>query len=71
MDRVETIDRGVGAPFGWFFLMTHGKRVEPEVGQAVIKGIRDERVRLPIEMRVCYCAGPNGPTDFDATYSAR
>lgn len=32
MDRVEAIDREFGVPFGWFFLMTRGNRVEPEVG---------------------------------------
>ncbi|MBK3666415.1 hypothetical protein JJE66_35030 [Bradyrhizobium diazoefficiens] len=47
MDRVEAIDRRIGVPFGWFFLMTHGNRVEPEVGQAIAKGLRDQRVVLP------------------------
>ncbi|MCP1845790.1 hypothetical protein ACVIHI_008745 [Bradyrhizobium sp. USDA 4524] len=47
MDRVEAIDREAGVPFGWFFLMTHGNRVEPEVGQAIAKGLRDQRVVLP------------------------
>ncbi|ULJ74464.1 hypothetical protein [Rhizobium gallicum] len=47
MDRVEAIDREVGVPFGWLFLMTHGNRVEPEVGQAIAKGLRDQRVVLP------------------------
>ena len=31
----------------WFFLMTHGNRVEPEVGQAIAWGPRDQRVTLP------------------------
>ncbi|QHP66091.1 hypothetical protein EI171_00695 (plasmid) [Bradyrhizobium sp. LCT2] len=47
MDRVEAIDREVGVPFGWFFLMTHGNRVESEVGQAIAKGLRNQRVVLP------------------------
>ncbi|WGR90680.1 hypothetical protein MTX26_35045 (plasmid) [Bradyrhizobium sp. ISRA443] len=47
MDRLEAIDREVGLPFGWFFLMTHGNRVEPEVGQAIAKGLRDQRIILP------------------------
>ncbi|AHY56394.1 hypothetical protein JEY40_03395 [Bradyrhizobium japonicum] len=47
MDRVEAIDREVGVPFGWFFLMTHGNRVAPEVGQAIAKGLRSQRVVLP------------------------
>jgi hypothetical protein len=47
MDRVEAIDREVGVPFGWFFLITHGNRVAPEVGQAIAKGLRSQRVVLP------------------------
>lgn len=47
MDRIEAIDREAGLPFAWFFLMTHGNRVEPEVGEAVAQGLRDARVRLP------------------------
>lgn len=47
MDRVEAVDREVGVPFGWFFLMTHGNRIEPEVGQAIAKGLRYQRVTLP------------------------
>ncbi len=47
MDRIEAVDREVGLPFGWFFLMTHGNRVEPEVGQAIARGLRDQRVTLP------------------------
>ncbi|MFG1428814.1 hypothetical protein [Roseixanthobacter glucoisosaccharinicivorans] len=47
MDRVEAIDREVGVPFGWFFLMTHGNRVDPEVGHAIAHGLRDQRVTLP------------------------
>lgn len=47
MDRIEAIDREVGLPFAWFFLMTHGNRVEPEVGEAIAGGLREARVRLP------------------------
>jgi len=47
MDRIEAIDREVGLPFGWFFLMTHGNRVDAEVGEAIARGIRDARIRLP------------------------
>lgn len=46
MDRIEAIDRQVGLPFGWFFLMTHGHWVEPEVGDAIANGLREARVRL-------------------------
>ncbi len=47
MDRIEAIDREVRLPFGWFFLMTHGNRVSPEVGDAIAEGLRAGRVRLP------------------------
>ncbi|RWI83779.1 hypothetical protein [Mesorhizobium sp.] len=47
MDRIEAIDREVGLPFGWFFLMTHGNWVEPEVGAIIADGLREARVRLP------------------------
>lgn len=47
MDRIEAVDREVGLPFGWFFLMIHGHWVEPDVGQAIAQGLKAERVRLP------------------------
>lgn len=47
MDRIEAIDREVGLPFAWFFLMTHGNRVDPDVGEAIALGLREARVRLP------------------------
>ncbi|PZU83435.1 MAG: hypothetical protein DI527_23980 [Chelatococcus sp.] len=47
MDRTEAIDREVGLTFGWFFLMTHGNRVDPDVGEAIARGLREARVRLP------------------------
>lgn len=47
MDRIESVDREVGLPFGWFFLMTHGRWVEPDVGLAIAEGLKAQRVRLP------------------------
>ena len=47
MDRIEAIDREVALPFGWFFLMTHGHWVEPDVGHTIAKGLKAQRVRLP------------------------
>lgn len=47
MDRIERIDREIGVPFGWFFVMTHGNRVDPDVGDAIARGLREGRVRLP------------------------
>lgn len=47
MDRIVAVDRQVGLPFGWFFLMTHGHWVDPDVGLAVAEGLKAQRVRLP------------------------
>ncbi len=47
MDRIEAIDREIALPFGWFFLMTHGHWVEPDVGHAIAEGLKAQRVRLP------------------------
>ncbi|MCB1519691.1 MAG: hypothetical protein KDJ37_03840 [Hyphomicrobiaceae bacterium] len=47
MDRIEAVDREVGFPFGWFFLMTHGHWVEPDVGLAIADGLKAQRVRVP------------------------
>lgn len=47
MERIEAIDAEIGLPFAWFFLMTHGHWVDPEVGEVIAKGLRAGRVRLP------------------------
>lgn len=47
MERIEAVDREVGLPFGWFFLMTHGHWVAPDVGLAIAEGLKAQRVRLP------------------------
>jgi hypothetical protein len=47
MDRIEAIDKEIGLPFGWFFLMTHGHWVDPDVGRAIATGLQEQRVRLP------------------------
>lgn len=47
MDRIEAIDREMGLPFAWFFLMTHGNRVSSEVGETIARGLREQRVVLP------------------------
>lgn len=47
MDRIEAVDREIGLPFGWFFLMTHGHWVDPDVGRAIADGLKAQRVRLP------------------------
>ena len=53
MDRIEAVEREVGLPFGWFFLMTHGHWVDPEIGLAIAEGLKAQRVRLPdVDARV-------------------
>ncbi len=47
MERIEAVDREIGLPFGWFFLMTHGHWVDPDVGLAIAQGLKAQRVRLP------------------------
>lgn len=47
MERVKAIDAEIGLPFAWFFLMTHGHWVDPDVGDAIAAGLRAGRVRLP------------------------
>jgi hypothetical protein len=47
MDRIEAVDREIGLPFGWFFLMIHGHWVDPDVGLAIAQGLKAQRVRLP------------------------
>lgn len=47
MDRIEAVDREIGLPFGWFFLMIHGRWVDPDVGLAIAQGLKAQRVRLP------------------------
>jgi hypothetical protein len=47
LERCEVIDREVGLPFGWFFLMIQGHWVDQGVGQAIAQGARARRVRLP------------------------
>ncbi|MER9558216.1 hypothetical protein [Mesorhizobium sp. M0323] len=47
MERIEAIDAEMDLPFAWFFLMTHGHWVDPDVGDAIADGLRAGRVRLP------------------------
>lgn len=47
MERIEAGDEEVGLPFAWFFLMTHGHWIDPDVGHAIAEGLRAGRVRLP------------------------
>ncbi|MER9273610.1 hypothetical protein [Mesorhizobium sp. M0643] len=47
MESIEAIDAEMDLPFAWFFLMTHGHWVDPDVGDAIAGGLRAGRVRLP------------------------
>ncbi|MER8759907.1 hypothetical protein NKH69_30470 [Mesorhizobium sp. M0976] len=47
MERIEAIDAEMDLPFAWFFLMTHGHWVDPDVGDVIAEGLRRGRVRLP------------------------
>lgn len=47
MGRIEAMDREIELPFGWFFLMTHGHWVDPDVGRTIAQGLKAQRVRLP------------------------
>lgn len=47
MERIEAIDQKIGLAFAWFFLMTHGHFVDPDVGHIIADGLRAGRVRLP------------------------
>jgi len=47
MERAASIDREIGYPFAWFFLMTHGHWVDPDVGRAIAAALREQRVQLP------------------------
>jgi len=41
------LDRHVGVPFGWFFYMVHGNRVEADAGNRVIRAAEDGTIVLP------------------------
>ena len=47
LERCDVIDREVGLPLGWFFLMIQGHWVDQGVGQAIAQGVRAHCVRLP------------------------
>lgn len=42
MERIEAVDAEAGLSFAWFFLMTHGHWVDPDIAD----GLRAGRVRL-------------------------
>lgn len=64
MDRIESIDREVGLPVGWFFLMTHGNWVDSDVGQAIAQGLKAQRARLPDRDAFVLMRGADRPYSF-------
>lgn len=48
MERIDEIDTEIGLPFAWFFLMTHGHWVDPNVGHAIAEDLRTVRCGNPI-----------------------
>ena len=45
--KLETLDRRVGVPFGWYFYMLHGNRVRDWVGREVLEGAEAGHIVLP------------------------
>lgn len=45
--RLETIDRRTAVPFGWYFWMLHGNRVQDAVGRTVLEAAEAGKIVLP------------------------
>jgi hypothetical protein len=45
--KLETLDRRVKLPFGWYFYMLHGNRVDAWAGERVIKAAEAGTIVLP------------------------
>lgn len=45
--KLQTIDRRVKVPFGWYFYMLHGNRVHDESAHRVLKAAEDGLIVLP------------------------
>jgi hypothetical protein len=45
--KLETLDRRVGVPFGWYFYMLHGNRVRDWVGREVLEGVEAGHIVIP------------------------
>lgn len=44
---LEKLDRRVGVPFGWYFYMLHGNRVEADAGRRVIRAAEAGTIVMP------------------------
>jgi hypothetical protein len=45
--KLETLDRRVTVPFGWYFYMLHGNRVHDWAGERVIRAAEAGTIVLP------------------------
>ena len=45
--KLQTLDRRVGVPFGWYFYMLHGNRVGDGAGHRAIKAAEDGLIVMP------------------------
>jgi hypothetical protein len=45
--KLQTLDRRVGVPFGWYFFMLHGNRVHDGAGKRVLQAAEDGLIVLP------------------------
>lgn len=45
--RLQKLDRRVGVPFGWFFYMVHGNRVESDAGRRLIRAAEAGTIVMP------------------------
>lgn len=44
---MQTLDRRVGVPFGWYFYMLHGNRVTDGAGHRVLEAAEQGLIVLP------------------------
>ena len=45
--KLQTIDRRVQVPFGWYFYMLHGNRVHDDAGKRVLEAAEGGLIVLP------------------------
>lgn len=45
--RLEAIDRRTGVPFGWYFWMLHGNRVQATAGRTILEAAEAGKIVLP------------------------
>ncbi len=45
--KLQTLDRRVGVPFGWYFYMLHGNKVKDDAGHRAIKAAEEGLIVMP------------------------